>query len=108
MASGAKPGERRGGRQKGTPNKKTVRRQEQLVSAMHKFMETDAGTFAGDAHALLMAIYKNPSCPLDLRMDAAKTAIRFEKPALASAAIDGNLSNNIAARIKAGRARLLK
>jgi hypothetical protein len=38
------------------------------------------GAFEGDAHALLMAVYKNPSIDLDVRLDAAKAAIRFEKP----------------------------
>jgi hypothetical protein len=40
--------------------------------------------FQGDAHALLMSIYKNTDKPIELRLDAAKAAIRYEKPALAS------------------------
>ncbi len=36
--------------------------------------------FEGDAHALLMAVYKDPSVDLHVRLDAAKAAIRFEKP----------------------------
>ena len=39
--------------------------------------------FQGDAHAFLMMVYKDPSLPLALRLDAAKAAIPFEKPALA-------------------------
>jgi hypothetical protein len=38
--------------------------------------------FKGDAHAFLMMVYKDPSLPLALRLDAAKAAITFEKPAL--------------------------
>ena len=36
--------------------------------------------FDGDAHALLVAVYKNSSVDLHVRLDAAKVAIRFEKP----------------------------
>ena len=44
--------------------------------------------FEGDAHAFLMLTYKDKSLPHNLRLDAAKVAIRFEKPALT--AIDAN------------------
>ena len=40
--------------------------------------------FAGDAHSLLVAIYKDVSRPIELRIDAAKAAIRYETPALAA------------------------
>jgi hypothetical protein len=45
--------------------------------------------FEGDAHALLAAVYKDPAQPMELRMEAAKAAIGYEKPRLA--AIDGNV-----------------
>lgn len=38
--------------------------------------------FKGDAHAYLMAIYKDPAKPEALRIDAAKAAIRYERPTL--------------------------
>ena len=37
-----------------------------------------------DALAYLISIYKDPTKPENLRMDAAKVAIRYERPALAS------------------------
>jgi hypothetical protein len=37
----------------------------------------------GDALAYLMSIYKDPTMPENLRIDAAKAAIRYERPALA-------------------------
>jgi hypothetical protein len=40
--------------------------------------------FEGDAHSLLIAVYKDRSHPIELRLEAAKAAIRFEKPALGS------------------------
>ena len=41
------------------------------------------GAFEGDALAYLMSVYKDPSKPENLRIDAAKAAIRYERPALA-------------------------
>jgi hypothetical protein len=78
-------GRKTGGRQKGTPNKRTLERQRALEAAAKAIAEaTGADAFDGDSHALLMAIYKNQTLPIELRADCAKTAIRFEKPALAS------------------------
>ena len=41
------------------------------------------GAFEGDALAYLISVYKDPSKPENLRIDAAKAAIRYERPALA-------------------------
>ena len=73
---GAKPGERRGGRQKGTKNKATLRLAEVLAAA------SAAMAIGGviDAHVLLMAVYKNTTLDIELRLDAAKMAIRYETP----------------------------
>ena len=40
--------------------------------------------FKGDAHALLVMVYCDPRQPIELRIDAAKAAIGYEKPKLAS------------------------
>ena len=42
------------------------------------------GAFEGDALAYLTSIYKDPAKPKNLRIDAAKTAIRYERAALAA------------------------
>lgn len=84
MARGAKPGERRGGREKGTPNKRTLEREEQMAAASAALEQALANPFAGDSHALLMAIYKNGDLPIQIRLDAAKAAIGYEKPRLAA------------------------
>jgi hypothetical protein len=42
--------------------------------------------FEGDAHAFLMAVYKNEGLATQLRMDAAGAAIRYEKPPIAAVA----------------------
>jgi uridylate kinase len=59
---------------------------------MHELAESVAQTipnaFQGDAHALLVAVYRDPRFSWETRIDAAKAAIRFEKPMLASATVD--------------------
>jgi hypothetical protein len=51
------------------------------------------GVFSGDAHSLLMAIYKNPTHRIELRLDAAKAAAPYEKPKLASMEFKGDAEN---------------
>ena len=84
MARGAKPGERRGGRAAGVPNKRSDRFRTAIQEKAKKLEALVPGAFEGDAHALLMAVYKDPAHELTLRVDAAKAAIRYEKPALSS------------------------
>jgi hypothetical protein len=79
-------GRKTGGRKPGSKNKRTLAMQAQAQETAEKIKEalgTDAA-FAGDAHALLMAVYKNEQMPMEMRLDAAKSAVRYEKPALSS------------------------
>ena len=91
MAQGFKTG----GRQKGSKNKRTL-----LLEGAARELLDNAGAilgdngFNGDAHALLILTYKNISLPLELRIDAAKAAIRFEKPALAAIDAKGTIENH--------------
>jgi hypothetical protein len=80
MAKGMKTG----GRQKGTPNRSTIERQQAYAERAEILHDALPEAFQGDAHALLMAAYKDPALPMDLRVDAAKAAVRYEKPALSS------------------------
>jgi len=83
---GARPG---AGRKAGAKNSRTVER-EQAMQAMAEQIEQAIGEpFTGDAHALLMAVYKDPSHDWELRIDAAKAAIGYEKPKLASVEASG-------------------
>jgi hypothetical protein len=69
-----------GGRKCGAKNKRTVARELALADTAEKItaaLGTDG--FAGDAHALLMMVYKNATQPLKLRVLAAKAAIGYEK-----------------------------
>ena len=73
---GSKPGERRGGRKAGTPNKRTMEREnaarETVTKVTQAMTAAELEPFHGDAHALLITVYKDPSQPMDLRLDAAK------------------------------------
>jgi hypothetical protein len=85
MARGFKTG----GRQKGSKNKRTLQQEKRTRALIDNAKEIIGGDlFEGDAHAFLMLTYKDKSLPHNLRLDAAKVAIRFEKPALT--AIDAN------------------
>lgn len=77
-------GRKTGGRQKGTPNRKTAEAQASAARTAEAIAEVIPQAFEGDAHALLMMVYKDPSLPIDVRLDAAGKAIKFEKPALSS------------------------
>ena len=74
----------RTGRQPGTKNKRTVEREAMAQAAAAAVEAVIPGAFAGDAHAFLIAVYKDPGQPMEIRLDAAKAAVRYEKPALAA------------------------
>jgi hypothetical protein len=90
MARGFKTG----GRKKGSKNKRTLLLEgaaRQLLDDAKRILGDE--TFEGDAHALLMLTYKNKSLPLAVRLDAAKAAIRFEKPAMSTVDARGSIEN---------------
>lgn len=95
MPKGAKPGERRGGRIKGTPNKRTEKREQAMHEVAEKIFAALPDAFEGDAHALLMTLYKDTTQPLVIRLDAAKAAIGYEKPRLSNvdAKLDATLGH---------------
>ena len=69
MPRGSKPGERRGGRQRGTPNKKTVLRN----------AASDAAAADPNSSPLnfFLRLMRDPNLPADLRVDMAKSAAPF-------------------------------
>ena len=86
--AGSKPGERRGGRQRGTRNKLTVQRERAQAEAAARVTKgLGADAFEGDAHAFLVMLYKDASQPISVRIDAAKAALPYEKPRLASVGV---------------------
>jgi hypothetical protein len=68
------------GRPKGAKNKRTAKRERDAKRAAEAIEAVIPEAFAGDAHAYLMAIYKDPTKDDAVRMDAAKAAIRYELP----------------------------
>ena len=82
--SGSKPGERRGGRQKGTPNKKTAEQKAAIKAAVEKVVGQLEEPFEGDGYAFLATVYKDTRQPIGVRLDAAKTAVAYERARLAN------------------------
>jgi hypothetical protein len=80
MARGVKTG----GRKPGSKNKRTVELAAAAENAAQAIAQALGEVFEGDAHAFLMAVYKDMTRPIETRIDAAKAAIRFEKPTLAT------------------------
>jgi hypothetical protein len=64
-------------------NKRTAERETAMKELAAQIGKAVGSAFEGDALAYLMSIYKDPSKPENLRIDAAKAAIRYERPALA-------------------------
>jgi hypothetical protein len=80
-------GKKTGGRQAGTPNKRSRARLDAFKNTKRKIEKAlGPDAFDGDAHALLAATYKDTALPLALRLDAAKAAIPYERPRLATVA----------------------
>jgi hypothetical protein len=79
-------GHKTGGRVKGTPNKRTAETKAAIQKVVAQFEATHPTAFDGDAVALMQLIYRDPSQDISLRLDAAKTAARFERPTLSAVA----------------------
>ncbi|MGN6314616.1 MAG: hypothetical protein ACTHMO_12780 [Rhodanobacteraceae bacterium] len=81
-------GERTGkprGRPRGAKNKRTVEREKHVEELAEKAADAlGVDVFEGNAHALLMLTYKDKKQPLDIRLEAARAAISYETPKLAS------------------------
>jgi hypothetical protein len=71
------------GRPQGAKNKRTAEREAAMREMAAHVEKTVDGAFQGDALAFLTSIYKDPTKPENLRIDAAKVAIRYERAPLA-------------------------
>jgi hypothetical protein len=71
MPRGSKPGERRGGRQRGTPNRATAARQAAIAAS---------GLTPLD---YLLCVMRDPQAPRAERLEAAKAAAPYVHPKLA-------------------------
>jgi hypothetical protein len=83
-----------GGRKRGVKNKRTVALERAHAETAIKIEDAlGPQAFPGDAHALLVAVYKDESQLIDLRVQAAKAAIGYEKPRLT--AVDAKLEGRL-------------
>ena len=71
-------GHKTGGRRKGRPNNRTLAQQEAAAKVVEAVGDLIPEAFAGDAHALLVRIYKDPTFEWHARQDAAKAALPYE------------------------------
>jgi hypothetical protein len=69
MPRGSKPGERRGGRQRATPNRRTV--------LANRILAVTADTPASTLNGLIIVLAKDQRLPADIRMAAARKASLF-------------------------------
>ena len=69
MPRGSKPGERRGGRQRATPNRRTV--------LANRILAVTAATPASTLNELVIVLAKDQRLPADIRMAAARKASLF-------------------------------
>lgn len=94
---GEKTGRPRG-RPPGVKNRRTAELERAAKEAAAAITEAlGDGAFEGDAHAFLVTVYKNPANDLPIRIDAAKAAVRYEKPSLSSieAKVEGDMSLSV-------------
>ena len=89
---GQKTGNPRG-RPPGARNRRTAEVEAAAVETARVIEAALGDAFEGDAHALLMSVYKNPAHDWNLRIDAAKAAIRYERPALS--AVEANVNAKV-------------
>jgi hypothetical protein len=95
MAHGFKSG----GRKPGSKNRRTRELESEQIKLVDRISEIISDPFDGDAHALLVCIYKDQSRDISLRLDAAKAAIRFEKPALGAVETGPEVLERYVARV---------
>ena len=97
---------KRTGRPRGRPVgfkfQHTREREARVQEASAALNELLPSAFKGDAHALLMAVYKDTTLPLQTRLDAAKSAIAYEKPRLAAVEHSGDAEKLVVFTIVTG------
>jgi hypothetical protein len=78
-------GKREGsGRPAGAKNKRTAAIEAAALVVVERFKAEVPMAFDGDGVAFLQVVYRDPGQPIELRLDAAKAASRYERPALAA------------------------
>ena len=88
MPRGSKPGERRGGRERATPNKRTV--------LTNKILAVASGNPNATRHELLLILIKDKALPAGTRMAIARKSF----PARTSRAIDDGAEKSVVRRLR--------
>jgi hypothetical protein len=68
----------------GAKNKRTVAIEAAMQVVAAKFKDEVPAAFEGDGVAYLQTVYRDPALPVDVRIDAAAKAARYERLALAA------------------------
>jgi hypothetical protein len=68
----------------GAKNKRTVAVETAMQVVAAKFKDEVPAAFDGDGVAYLQTVYRDPALPVDVRIDAAAKAARYERPTLAA------------------------
>ena len=97
------------GRPKGRLDQRVKQREEALRKITAQLGHDADNGPQFDAHTFLCAAYRHPDLPIDIRVDCAKVAIRFEKPALQANSLTGDVHHHfsIADQLSRARRRLL-
>lgn len=86
---GSAPGERRGGRQRGVKNRRTLAlAQAQAETAEKIAAALGPAGFDGDALAFLQALYRDTTQAVETRLHAARVAVAYEKPRLSAVQLE--------------------
>ena len=75
------------GRPKGAKGKRTIAVEKAMQVVAEKLKQAVPDAFEGDGVAYMQSVYRDPSFPQELRLDAAAKAARFERPTLAAIAV---------------------
>jgi hypothetical protein len=86
---------RRPGRPAGARNKRTDESLARMQVSAERLLLVMPDAFHGDAHALLMSVYKDPAQPIAVRIEAADKAIGYEKPKLAAQRVDIEVTHSL-------------
>jgi hypothetical protein len=68
----------------GAKNRRTIAIETAMQVVTAKFKDEVPAAFDGDGVAYLQTVYRDPVLPVDVRIDAAAKAARYERPALAA------------------------
>src|SRR5690349_19431351 len=94
---GTRPG---AGRPTGAKSKRTKALAAARVEKAQVLEKATGAKFKGDAWELVVTIYKDNKLDMQLRLDAAKAAIRFERPALSTVEMTGRMELSHEDRLK--------